>query len=44
MPIWAPVNDNKNKVGWKARPLCAGVSVFATMRALRHNVDARNET
>src|ERR1700716_2050818 len=30
-----------NEVGWKARPLCAGVSVSDTMRALRHNVDAR---
>src|SRR5258708_14605945 len=43
MPVWAP-GDAIDKVGWKARPLCAGVSVTGTMRALRHNVDARGKT
>jgi hypothetical protein len=43
MPVWAPV-DAINEVGWKARPLCAGVSVSDIMRALRHNVDACGKT
>jgi hypothetical protein len=43
MPAWAPVYEG-NKVGEKARPLCAGVSVFNTMRAMRRDVDALNKT
>jgi len=38
------LKDDKNKVGWKARPLCAGVSVLGTMRVLRRNVDACGKT
>jgi hypothetical protein len=35
---------NAMKLDGKARPLCAGVSVLGTMRALRHNVDGCGKT